>query len=179
MDLNVIKKNSGFPAETNILPLIDKQESNNIFSATNHTNNQEGKLRSFGSVELHEQEKILFKEECFHINGCIYEVNRKLGTGFLEAVYQEVLEIEFRRKNIPFESQKDLEILYDGFTLSSKYIVDIICYKKIIIELKAVSNITNHHKAQLMNYLAATGFNLGILINFNSFPKADIIRIVG
>ena len=134
-------------------------------STTNHTNQ-------------HEQENILFKDECYKIYGCIYAVNRKLGSGFLEAVYQEALEIELRRENIPFLSQQKLEILYDGIPLTNSYIADIVCYNKIIIELKAISKINNQHKAQLMNYLAATGFRLGLLVNFNSYPKAEIIRMV-
>jgi GxxExxY protein len=120
----------------------------------------------------------LFKDECYKINNCIYEVNKKLGAGFLEAVYQEALEIELKRKNIPFISQQKLEILYDGIPLTKKYIADIVCYRKIIIEIKSVSEITNQHKAQLINYLAATGFRVGLLINFNSYPKAEIIRMV-
>ena len=126
----------------------------------------------------HEQGNILFKDECFEIYGCIYAVNRKLGAGFLEAVYQEALEIELSRKNIPFVSQQELEILYDGIPLVSKYIADIVCYNKIIIELKAVSKITDQHKAQLMNYITATGYKLGLLVNFNSYPKSEIIRMV-
>ena len=132
---------------------------------TNHTNN-------------HEQEDILFKDECFKIYGCIYAVNRKLGSGFLEAVYQEALEIELRRENVPFLSQQKLEILYDGIPLTNSYIADIVCYNKILLELKAISKINNQHKAQLLNYLAATGFRLGLLVNFNSYPKAEIIRMV-
>ena len=119
----------------------------------------------------------MFKEECYEIYGCIYAVNRKLGAGFLEAVYQEALEIELSRKNIPFVSQQELEILYDGVPLTSKYVADIVCYGKIIIELKAVSKINDQHKAQLMNYITATGFKLGLLVNFNSFPKTEIIRM--
>ena len=125
-----------------------------------------------------EQKGILFKDECFKIYGCIYAVNKKLGAGFLEGVYQEALEIELERANIPFVSQQELVVSYDGILLSSKYIADIICYDKIIIELKAVSKINNQHKAQLINYLTATGYRLGILVNFNSFPKADIVRLV-
>jgi GxxExxY protein len=134
-------------------------------STTNHTNQ-------------HEQKDILYKEECYKINNCIYEVNRKLGVGFLEAVYQEALEIELRRNNIPFISQKELKILYDGIPLKSKYTADLVCYEKIIIELKAVSKINNQHKAQLINYMAATGYKLGLLVNFNSYPKSEIIRLV-
>jgi len=132
---------------------------------TNHTNQ-------------HEKSDILYKDECYEIYGCIYAVNRKLGTGFLEAVYQEALEIELKRKNIPFVSQQELEILYDGIPLVNKYIADIVCYEKIIIELKAVSKISDQHKAQLMNYMAVTGYKLGLLVNFNSFPKSEIIRMV-
>jgi len=134
-------------------------------STTNHTNH-------------HEKRDLIYKDECYGIYGCIYEVNKKLGTGFLEAVYQEALEIELSRKNIPFVSQQELEILYDGIPLVNKYVADIICYEKIIIELKAVSKINNQHKAQLMNYMVATGYKLGLLVNFNSFPKSEIIRIV-
>jgi len=125
-----------------------------------------------------EKKDILFKDECYKINSCIYEVNKKLGSGFLEAVYQEALEIELKRRNIPFVSQQELEILYDGIPLTKKYIADFVCYEKIIIEIKAVSEITNQHKAQLINYLAATNFRVGLLVNFNSYPKAKIIRMV-
>ena len=142
----------------------------NAFLTTNHTNSC---LQS-----VNEQQDILYKHESFKINSCIYAVNKKLGVGFLEAVYQEALEIELRRQNIPFVKQHELKILYDGIPLSNKYKADIICYNKIIIELKAVTKITNQHRAQLMNYLAATGYNLGLLVNFNSYPKADIVRIV-
>jgi len=121
---------------------------------------------------------MLFKDECFKIYGCIYAVNKKLGSGFLEAVYQEALEIELRRENIPFLSQQNLEIVYDGVPLTHKYTADIVCYDKIIIELKAITKISNQHKAQLMNYLAATGYRLGLLVNFSSYPKAEIIRMV-
>ena len=120
----------------------------------------------------------MFKDECYKIYGCIYAVNKKLGAGFLEAVYQEALEIELQRENIPFISQQKLEILYDGIPLTNKYVADIVCYEKILIEIKAVSKTNNQHKAQLMNYLAGTGFRLGLLVNFNSYPKAEIIRMV-
>ena len=83
-----------------------------------------------------------------------------------------------RRKNIPFVSRQEITILYDGIPLSNKYIADIICFEKIIVELKAVSKINDQHKAQLMNYLVATGYKLGLLVNFGSFPKSEIIRMV-
>jgi GxxExxY protein len=74
--------------------------------------------------------------------------------------------------------KQELEILYNGIPLKNKYITDLVCYEKIIIKLKAVSKINNQHKAQLMNYMAATGYKLGLLVNFNSYPKSEIIRLV-
>jgi len=127
---------------------------------------------------LAKQENIFLKNECFRIYGCIFTVYKKLGSGFLEAVYQEALEIELRQNNIPFVSQQELKISYNGIFLGSKYIADIVCFNKIIIELKAVSKINEQHKAQLLNYLKATGYKLGLLVNFNSYPKVDIIRMV-
>ena len=121
---------------------------------------------------------MFFRDECYKIYGCIYKVNRKLGSGFLEAVYQEALAIELRREKVPFISQKELEILYDRIPLKTKYVADLVCFGNIIIEIKATSKINNQHKAQLMNYLKATDNKLGLLVNFNSFPKAEIIRMV-
>jgi len=142
----------------------------------NHTEERRNLPRT--NTNQHEQGEIIYRVESYEINSCIYEVNRKLGVGFLEAVYQEALEIELRRKNIPFISKQELEILYDGIPLKSKYIADLVCYEKIIIELKAVSKINDQHKAQLMNYMTATGYKLGLLVNFNSYPKSEIIRLV-
>jgi GxxExxY protein len=124
-----------------------------------------------------EKREIHYKEESYKINGCIYAVNRKLGSGFLESVYQEALEIEFRNAKIPFEAQKKLRILYDGVPLNQYFVADFVCYDKIIVELKAVEKIRDEHKAQVINYLAATGMKLGILVNFHSYPKAEIIRL--
>ena len=154
-----------FPPDADILPPSDDREIKTKIFTTNHTNQ-------------HEQKEFFFKQECYDINSCIFAVNRKLGSGFLEAVYQEALEIELKRKGIPFAAQKEIKIHYDGIMLSNKYIADIICYDKIILELKSVKKINNQHKAQLLNYLTATGFKLGLLVNFNSFPKAEIVRMV-
>jgi GxxExxY protein len=105
--------------------------------------------------------ELRFENESYSIRGCIYEVNRKLGTGFLEAVYQEALEIELKKARIPHEAQKPLPIIYDGKPLKQFYIADFVCFGNIIVEIKAVSKLTNEHKAQLFNYLAATGLTLG------------------
>jgi GxxExxY protein len=93
-------------------------------------------------------------------------------------VYQEALGIELEKANIPFESQKTISILYDGKPLKQYYIADYVCFEKIIVEIKTVTKISNEHKAQVLNYLAATGLKLGLLVNFYAFPKAEIIRII-
>ena len=94
------------------------------------------------------------------------EVHRELGPGFLEPVYQEALELEFERQGIPFEREKELKISYKGHILKKKYVADFICNDKIIVELKALSALSGEHVAQVLNYLKATGFKLGMLINF-------------
>jgi len=93
-------------------------------------------------------------------------VHREMGCGFLEAVYQEALEKEFCFQSIPYKREVSLSIFYKGELLSKNYFVDFICYNKIIIELKAVSSLSSEHKAQVLNYLKAADFELGLLINF-------------
>jgi GxxExxY protein len=102
----------------------------------------------------------------------------KMGPGFLESVYQECVEIEFRNRGIPFESQKELQIWYKDTLLDQYFKVDLICYGKIIIELKAVSGLEDIHRVQVLNYLRATELRLGLLVNFCSHPKVTIERIV-
>ena len=121
---------------------------------------------------------LLYKEESYLIRGAVFEVYREMGCGFLEAVYQESLEKEFHRQNIPFISQPEIELFYKQEKLQQIYKPDLVCYGKIIIELKAVKEICNEHRAQLHNYLKATGLQLGFLINFGHYPKASIERIV-
>jgi GxxExxY protein len=101
-----------------------------------------------------------------------------MGSGFLEAVYQECLEKEFLRRDIPFRAQPELNLMYKGEILAQKYRADFICYETIIVELKAVSATTHEHHAQLHNYLKATGLKLGLLVNFGNYPKATVERIV-
>lgn len=123
------------------------------------------------------KEELLFKEECYAIQGAIFDVYREMGCGFLEAVYQECLEKEFRSRQLPFVAQKELVLSYKGEQLAQTYKPDFICYGKIIVELKAVKEIAPEHKAQLLNYLKATGLELGLLVNFGAYPKAEIVRI--
>jgi GxxExxY protein len=95
------------------------------------------------------------------------EVHRPLGWGFLESVYQAAFSHELALRNIPFTSQQEIPVKYKG-VLAGEYIADFVVYEKIIIEIKAVSNLTSAHQAQSLNYLAATGYRLALLINFGS-----------
>ncbi|MGD9158378.1 MAG: GxxExxY protein [Desulfobacteraceae bacterium] len=129
--------------------------------------------------EIHEtHEKILYKDECYKIQGAVFEVYREMGNGFLEAVYQECLEREFAKQAIIFLAQIELQLTYKEEPLKQTYKPDFICYEKIIVELKAVKKIAPEHKAQLINYLKATGLKLGMLVNFGHYPKVEIERIL-
>jgi GxxExxY protein len=119
-----------------------------------------------------------FEEESFRIRGAIFEVYREIGCGFLEAVYQECLEKEFCSQEIPFICHKELVIYYKSKPLRQIYKPDFICFDQIIVEIKAVTELTNEHFAQVHNYLRASGLELGFLVNFNHHPKAQIERIV-
>lgn len=123
-------------------------------------------------------EKIVFKDECYLIQGAVFEVYREMGCGFLEAVYQECLEKELRKRGIPFVAQQLLQLTYKGELLEQTYKPDLICYDSIIIELKALSKTSGEHTAQVLNYLKATGLKLGLLVNFGCYPKATVERIV-
>ncbi len=113
-------------------------------------------------------QELLYKDECYKIVGACMEVHSNLGCGFLEPVYQESLAIEFQHRDIPFEREKDLEIAYKGSPLCRTYKADFICYGQIIVELKAVTQLTGDHAAQLLNYLKASNMKLGLLINFGT-----------
>ena len=121
---------------------------------------------------------IIYKEESYKIVGAAFNVYNKLGHGFLEAVYQEALEIEFKKQGIPYEREKELKITYDGVELKATYEADFVCYGKIIVELKAVSYLEDSHRAQVYNYLHATGFKLGLLMNFGNTDELEKERIV-
>ena len=121
--------------------------------------------------------KLIFPDESYAINGACMEVYKTLGNGFLEAVYQECSEIEFKKRSISFIAQKPLALTYQGQMLKQTYKPDFICYDKIILELKAVTKLADDHKAQVLNYLKATGFELGILVNFGHYPLLEIVRI--
>ena len=122
-------------------------------------------------------EDLIYRQEAYDITGACMEVYRTLGNGFLEMVYQECLEIELGKRAIPFLAQRPLALTYHGRLLQQTYKPDFICYDKIIVEIKAVSKLTGEHRAQVMNYLKATGYQLGILYNFGHYPLLETIRI--
>ena len=117
-------------------------------------------------VNLLKQQELIYKDEAYEIIGAAMAVHRELGPGFLEAVYQEALEIEFQLRDIPYERERQLNIDYKGHTLSKHYNTDFVCYDKIIVETKAICELTSKDESQVLNYLKATGYKLGILINF-------------
>ena len=124
-----------------------------------------------------DHEKIIYKEECYAIQGAVFDVYREMGCGFFEAVYQECLLKELQIRQIPFVAQPTIPLLYKGQQLEQAYRPDIVCYDKIVLELKAVKDIAPEHKAQVINYLKATGMKLGLLVNFGAHPKAAISRL--
>ncbi len=121
---------------------------------------------------------LLFEDEVFRIRGAAFEVHNEMGSGFLEAVYQECLEREFSKAGIPFTAFMPLSLVYKGEPLAQSYKPDLVCFEKIIVELKACSGLLPEHRAQLFNYLKATGMRLGLLLNFGTYPKLQIERIV-
>jgi GxxExxY protein len=122
--------------------------------------------------------ELILKDEVYAIAGAAMEVYYQLGTGFLEPVYQESLQIELAQRRIPFESQKTLELFYKDVKLEKKYIPDFVCYQQIIVEIKVLERLTNIEVAQLMNYLKITKMPVGLLINFGSRPKLEWKRYV-
>lgn len=121
---------------------------------------------------------LLLEEETHAILGACFEVYRDKGCGFVEDVFQECLEIEFTERKIQFESQPQLKLAYKGKTLRKRFVPDFICFGSVIVEIKAVKALDDIHRAQLHNYLKATGIRVGLLVNFGAHPKATYERIV-
>lgn len=124
----------------------------------------------------HEPNPFLFKEETFRLRGAFFHVYRGMGPGFLEAVYQECLAIEFAKRSLPFIPQATLRLRYEGQLLRQAYQADFVCFDRIVIELKAVRAIAPEHRAQLFNYLKATDLELGLLVNFGGSAGVEIER---
>ena len=122
--------------------------------------------------------ELIYREEVFQIIGAAIEVHKVLGSGFLEAVYQEALEYELSLRKIPSISQQPLKIQYKTHVLNKEYIADLVCFNSIVVELKALQRLTGHEESQLINYLKATGVRVGLLINFGSSGKLEWKRLV-
>ena len=120
--------------------------------------------------------ELIYKDEVYAIQGAVFEVYKMLGNGFTEEVYQQCLERELSMRGIPFCAKKELKIYYKGNPIEKTYIPDLWCYDAIIVELKAVRELTREHEAQLANYLHLTNCQLGLLVNFGSFPRATVRR---
>ena len=125
-----------------------------------------------------EVDDLVYKEECYRIIGACFEIYKDKGCGFLEPVYQECLEIEFEFLKLPAVVQPALTLSYRGRTLRQHYQPDFICFDKIVLEIKAVAALAQEHEAQVLNYLNATGFKLGLLVNFGHYPKLEWKRLV-
>jgi GxxExxY protein len=121
--------------------------------------------------------EIVYKSESYAIIGACFEVYNEKGCEFLEPVYQECLGIAFEHQRIPAIPKPSLALSYRGRTLKQTYEPDYVCFEKIIVELKAVSALIDEHRAQLLNYLHATGFGLGLLVNFGHYPGLEYERI--
>jgi GxxExxY protein len=121
--------------------------------------------------------ELLFKTESYKIIGACYEVHKKLGPGFLESVYSEALELEFKKAEIPYFREKKLPVFYDGLKMKKYFVADFVCFESIILELKATKFTIDNDIKQTLNNIKATQFKLGLLINFGT-PSLTYKRIV-
>ena len=122
--------------------------------------------------------ELILKNEVYAVVGAAIEVHQVLGPGFLEPVYQEDLEIESATRELPFKAQPILQIHYKEHILKKEYIPDFIFYDKVIVEIKALDRLSGKEESQILNYLKATGYKVGVLINFGSHPKLEWKRFV-
>ena len=121
---------------------------------------------------------LIYADETFKIRNALFEVYKEKGCGFTEPIYQECLEAELTLQTIPFDAQRHIPLTYKGRRLRHTFVPDVICYDKIILELKAVSALADEHRSQIINYLKATDMRLGLLINFGAKAGVAIERFV-
>ena len=121
---------------------------------------------------------LIYREEVYGLIGACFEVYNELGSGFLEDPYQEALQLELGYRGIPFVAKPKLPIHYKGVLLTKKYEPDFVPYEKIIMEIKAVIALTDEHRAQVHNYLKASSFKVGLLVNFGKAKDLEYERIV-
>ena len=122
--------------------------------------------------------QLVLERETYDILGACFEVYKQKGCGFLEGVYHECLAIEFALRGIAARSLVPLPLVYKGRSLRKTYEADFICFDQVLVELKAVSKLADEHRAQLQNYLHATGLRVGLLVNFGHFPMVEHERFV-
>jgi len=122
--------------------------------------------------------KLIFEQETHAIIGACFEVYKEKGGGFVEPVYQECLEMELSARGIPFIAQREINLCYKGRMLNQTYRADFVCFDKVLVEIKAVNALADEHRAQVMNYLRATGMRVGLLINFSHYPGVEHERFV-
>ena len=122
--------------------------------------------------------ELLFREEVYAIVGAGFEVYNQLGPGFLEAVYQEALEVEFTQRKIPFVPQQEIRVIYKGLPLKKLFVADFLIYGKVIVEIKAIDHLTPREFSQVINYLKATGSQLGVVINFGAEKEMEWKRLL-
>ena len=122
------------------------------------------------------KKELIYEQESYQILGACFEVYKEKGAGFTEPVYQECLEIELSLRGIPFQAQPELNMNYKGRKLVKTFKPDFLVFDKIIVEIKAVSALCDEHRAQIQNYLNATGMHLGLLVNFGHVPKTEFER---
>jgi GxxExxY protein len=122
--------------------------------------------------------ELLYREESCKIMGACFEVYKQKGCGFTEPIYQECLSLEFQLQGIPFIAQPALEMEYKGTKLEQSFRMDFVCFDLIVVEIKAISKLIDAHRAQVLNYLHANKFRLGILVNFGHHPRLEYERII-
>ena len=122
--------------------------------------------------------EILYKEESYEVMGACFEVYREKGCGFVEPIYHECLEMEFELRGIPAVHHPGLALSYKGRPLKRNYEADFVTHSRILLEVKAVKSLDDSHRAQVINYLKATGFKLGLLVNYGRVGGLEWERIV-
>jgi GxxExxY protein len=116
---------------------------------------------------------LILKDEVYAVVGAAMEVQRVLGRGFLEGVYQDAMQLELNARGVPFEAEKPIDVEYKGQCLTHRYYADLVCFGQVIVELKALSRLSGNEEAQVLNYLKATDFKVGVLINFGRPGKLE------
>ena len=124
------------------------------------------------------EKELLLKEEVYAIVGAAMDVHRELRGGYLEAVYQEGMELELEMRGVPFVPQAEIVIRYKGIPLKKFYVADFLCYGQVIVEIKVMERLTSRETAQLLNYLHATGLRVGVLLNFGNPLRLEWERYV-